>query len=530
MNFRIRRVCGAVVAGLLSSWAASVVHPCSVANAGELFVPGIGPSSSGRAGAAVASSKDTESIGVNPAGLTGMSGTHISLGSTLLSYSLTFLRNGSYDNVAQRDLPWEGQPYGAVTNQGKPKFGLGSYQGNLFMMIATDFGNVVEGLHGAIGIFAPNGNAVRSMGADYKLDDPNTPPPPSRYDTVQQSSEGSFPSAALAYQLLPNLSLGARFTWAFTAVKSRTFVWGAQNYEEWVGFDTDFTVEAKDNFAPGFGFGVQWAPRPEFELGLQYSSEITFHTVGDAKSIPSKDLDLGVGPIVIGPIDDSRALCAKGGTTVAQKGCVDFKLPQNATIGGRYRFLDRQGKQRGDVEFNLQWENWKAVSDPRVVIDGVVNNTIELKESVIRHHLKDAYSLRLGGSYTLPVANNELTLRAGAAYDTAAAEKGWERVDKDGAARTMFTAGASFQLPHVKIDLGGGFALQGTRNVGGDCNPTKANRGCAGSGADSPIDQRTGWDPVNPILVPMNQVESPVNHGKYTSHYVMMMLGVTASF
>ncbi len=34
-----------------------------------------------------------------------------------------------------------------------------------------------------------------------------------------------------------------------------------------------------------------------------------------------------------------------------------------AQLGGRYKFLDADGKQRGDVELDLDWEHWGASCD-----------------------------------------------------------------------------------------------------------------------------------------------------------------------
>ena len=66
--------------------------------------------------------------------------------------------------------------------------------------------------------------------------------------------------------------------------------------------------------------------------------------------------------------------CAPGGTTEKFKGCVEFALPMTATVGGRYKFLDADGMMNGDLELNVDWQNWAAerASNYRVVVDAQV--------------------------------------------------------------------------------------------------------------------------------------------------------------
>jgi long-subunit fatty acid transport protein len=211
-----------------------------------------------------------------------------------------------------------------------------------------------------------------------------------------------------------------------------------------------------------------------------------------------------------------------------------------ATVGGRYKLLDAAGKLRGDVELDLTWENWsmERAGQYRVVVDAQVttasmpDNAIDLKDSIIAHGFRDTFGARLGGSYILPAGDNSVVLRGGVAYDTAAAKKGWERVDIDGAARTMLAAGASYVLPRVRIDAGFGAVLEGSRTENRNCNPmtTSPLTGCGAGGAVQPVDERQGPDPSNPLIVPDAQAENPVNQGTMNSHYLLFMLGATTWF
>jgi long-subunit fatty acid transport protein len=261
--------------------------------------------------------------------------------------------------------------------------------------------------------------------------------------------------------------------------------------------------------------------------------------------------------------------CAKGGTFAKEKACISLELPMNATIGGRYKFLGANGKLRGDVELNLEWENWGAscahnadgsLVDPdctspgqyKVVIDtGLYNNDAmgnpqdfaqPLEKNFLNYGLKDTYSVRVGGSWHFPLGEgenpDEVIVRGGIAYDTQAAKTGWLRASLDGAARTTIALGGAYKAKRFQINAGGGVVLEGTNTNpgasadGSDCNPTSAagTIGCAGNNADRPLDQRQGPDPTNPLIPPGLQTENPYNQGTFKSHYILFMLGVTTSF
>jgi long-subunit fatty acid transport protein len=288
--------------------------------------------------------------------------------------------------------------------------------------------------------------------------------------------------------------------------------------------------KAKDTFVPGWSAGLAYRPTPALELAAQYTAAMKSHAVGTAIITPSKDARLSNQPVFFTNAIEPDPLCQPGTDPNALKACVDFMLPMFASVGGRYKFLDAAGNLRGDIELNVQWEDWSAASDTKASVKGLINGEIDIKDAYVRHGFRDTASIRLGGSHVSPVAGHDLTLRGGVAYDTGAAKAGWERLDFDGAARIMTTAGASYRLDRYQFDLGAGVALQGTRNVGGDCNPTKTMRGCVGDGTETPVLDRAGWDPGQAAFPLESQAENPVNHGQYKSHYVLLMLGATTWF
>ncbi|HVV85056.1 MAG TPA: outer membrane protein transport protein [Kofleriaceae bacterium] len=514
--------------------SATLVAAPLAAHAGGLVLPGTGPVSTGRAGAAVASVDDPTAIAINPAGLAGIHGTVITLGLSLIDYHLTFDRQGTYDDVPDRDDPWEGQPFAPVTDQSKPAIGFGHEQLVPVLAIASDLGGAVKGLTVAAGVYAPNAYPTRSMGADYVLEDPNTPPPPTRYDIIEQNAAIVLPSVAAAYRINDKLDAGLRLSWGLANIEATTYVWGLPNFEEWAGKDARFHVKTKDNFVPTGSLGLRFRPTDSIELGATWSSAIKVDSHGTGDNTPGSGNKFGDIPIQVVPVPDDMAACAKGGTAEALKACVTFQLPMTATLGGRWVRRDGAGHQVADLELDVDWENWKAASDYDIVIDGAASvgpppnsPTIAIQESLIKHNFKDTYSARLGGSWQRAVGSGRLTLRGGVAYETKAANTNWERADIDGAARTIVTAGASYQVAKWRFDVGGGAAIEPTRDQGTLCNPTSGtdeDPNCAGGPSV------TGPDPVQPTVDSSAQAQSPFAAGTFQSGYALVLLGATTWF
>jgi long-subunit fatty acid transport protein len=543
------------------------------AHAGGLFLPGSGATSTSRAGAAVASVDDGEALSVNPAGLAKTTGWTITISTAFIRYFMEFQRRGTYDDSPDLNTTYEGTPYPLVENDPKPPLGIGKFQPIPVIAVVSDLMGKVCGLRLAIGLYAPSGYPFRDMSRGYKFPsaanpgDPNVAPPPTRYDILEQESKLLLPTIAASYRIFDKLDVGARFTAGSLQSKSVVAVWGTPvNVTESVNQDSLFTAEVKDGFIPAFGIGATYRPTPNIEVGAVYNSPFIIRAKGTAKSIKAPGVSTNTS---LGPIPDAMTSCATGGTFAEQKACISLELPQNATIGGRYKFIGDNGALKGDVELNLNWENWGAscahnedgsLVDPectspqqyKVVIDsGLYNNDAmgnpqdfsqPLEKNFLNYGLKDTYGVRLGGSWHFPLGEgetpNEVIVRGGIAYDTKAAREGWLRANLDGAARTTIALGGAYKAKKWQINAGGGVVLEGTNTNPGasadgtDCNPTGAagTFGCAGTGQDRPLDDRQGPDPTNPLLQPKFQSENPYNQGTFKSHYILFMLGFTTSF
>lgn len=517
--------------GVLGGCAALALAP--TAQAGGLFIPGTGPQAGGRAGAFVAKADDPSALAYNPAGFAKQDGWVVQVGANFVSYDLTFARAGVYQSPAGESTPYDGQSYEPISNEASPEIGFGSFQAVPLIAVSGDVG--IKNLRIGFGLFAPQAYPNREFAADYTFEDPNEPPPPQRYDTMYQRAATALPSIAVSYRVSDKLDLGVRGTWGIGELSAGTHVWGIDNYEEWVSRDGYFEVEVSDNFVPAFGAGLLFRPTPSYEIGLAYASGLTVDAKGTGSSVLGTDLGVPGTPAVVEPENDFPA-CAPGGVDASNlKACVTLKLPQIATIGGRWILRDAAGGERADVEFDLSWEDWSNASDIEVVVDGksvirdmngVVNGEFPLNGSVISHGFRDVLSARLGGSYTIPNAGKPVTFRGGVAYDTAAAPDSWRRVDQDGAARATFTGGLSYTISKLRVDLGAGYVFEPTATVA-ECDPTISDQGCPPGSGEIPVADRDQPDPVQPLKGAGNQVQSPFNGGTYESHYLLFSLGLT---
>ncbi|MFN0248164.1 MAG: OmpP1/FadL family transporter [Kofleriaceae bacterium] len=526
----------------------------AVAHAGGLFLPGNGAVSTSRAGAAVASASDGEALSINPAGLAKSKGTTITLSAAIINYAMSFTRRGTYDPIDTDALPYEGQPFPTVRNDASPPLGIGGYQPIPVIAVVTDLGGAVKGLTLAAGVYAPNSYPFRDMCTElssgcrkYAFNgDFNVAPPPQRYDIVSQEAAVFVPTIAAAYRISPQLDVGARVGWGIGEVKSKIALWGTlDNYIENVKEDVLFGVEGKDNFVPSFGVGVTFRPTPVVELGLNYSSQMSLLAKGDATSELGPEALLNTFPIVVRPVADEEARCAPGGTADLQKACVELALPMSVTLGGRYKFIGNDGAEKGDVELNATWENWSAerANNYRVVVDGDIylvdasgneNFAAPIVDNYVKHGFQDSFGVRLGGSYRIPAGNAEVIVRGGVAYDTQTAKDGWLRADVDGAARTTGALGIGYRAKRFEINVGFGYVYEGTNENPGTCNPdTNAMppvQGCGSGGIEQPVDDRTGPDPISPVLIETAQAENPVTQGTYDSSYTMFLLGFSTWF
>lgn len=519
-------------------WLSLIALTTSSAHAGGIFVPGTGPSAQARAGAFVAKSDDPTALAHNPAGFAKTTGTVVYVGFNLIDFNLDYTRAGQYED------PHTVEDFPTVSDDTSPSLGIAGFQAVPLIAVATDLGMPELPVRFAAGIYAPQGFPGRdfddSVGGDHA---------PQRYDVMNQEAVTALPSLAVAYRPIPQLDIGVRASWGIAELKAKTSVWGIRNYEENKEKDGVFTVDVSDGFVPAWGAGVLYRPTEFLEVGAAYSSALHVRARGTGTAALGSELGVGDTPERILPQNDPQyALCDPNGTMLALAACVDIDLPQTATVGVRYVMRDAAGNEKADVELDVRWEDWDSkcdlpedqmilgettrnCSDHYVIVDAVSELTgFVLQPSLIKHGMKDVYSIRLGGSYQVV---EDVKVSGGLAHDTESAKLEVNRVDMDGAPRTTIAVGVAYTFGNYRIDFGGGYVYEPERVVE-QCKPptgpTVADPGCASGGGETPIKEREAPDPIQPLTDISLQFESPFNAGTYNSSYLLLNLGFTARF
>src|SRR6202012_2279533 len=122
-------------------------------------------------------------------------------------------------------------------------------------------------------------NGVYSLPTTY-----GAAPPPTRYDMIEQDAAIILPTIAVAYSILPNLDIGARFSAGYGELNSTTAVWCLTNFQEDPKQDGLVPIKATDDSVQTFGFGATYRPTPNIELAAQWSAPIDVHAKGTAYS------------------------------------------------------------------------------------------------------------------------------------------------------------------------------------------------------------------------------------------------------
>ena len=241
-----------------------------------------------------------------------------------------------------------------------------------------------------------------------------------RYHALTSSLRTTNIAPAVSWQALPSLSLGAGLQIQYaTARLSNGVDFGAIGAAQGIpgfvpgGRDGRSTVTG-DNTAVGFTLGAQWQPLTNTRVGLAFRSAV-FHTLeGDAQfqSVPF--------PISRSPAFANTAVQAK------------LVTPETVTLGVRQRIDDRWTALAG-----LEWTNWSRFQEL------TVNFANGRAPSVTEERWRDSVFASIGGEYRW---NQELTLRAGFAYDQTpvrSADRTPRIPDND---RYWLSAGASYQV------------------------------------------------------------------------------------
>jgi long-chain fatty acid transport protein len=422
--------------------------------------PDNGSEQEGRGGAWVARASDPLATFYNPAGLAGQP-TRLTLQANISTQKTCFTRVKAANDTTTDQLPPGAGTYPQVCNNGSffpdpqiaftyrltPRIGLG------------------------LAVLGPS--AVGNVTWPTFVD--GSQPAPQRYMLISNNTVLLTPTIGIGWEALDGLRLGASFIAGTAPTIDFVNAAPAQNSDNQNASTNDIRNElkAKAPFIPGFTLGAIWSPAPNIDIAAWYKwmsdvnakGDVTTQTNyftnavanGDTKGVTygttsepyCETLAAGQTPPPTGPV------CGKGNNA-----SIKVPVPMEAKLGVRYH-QPRSGVEQDphlrdpiaqdvfDVEADFTWANDSAFSaiqirfPPNLPVIGTSGGTIPANSDVV-HNFRDVFGVRLGGDYNL--LPDQLALRAGAFFETQAANSVYQNIDFDAAERFGFALGGTYRV------------------------------------------------------------------------------------
>jgi len=524
--------------------APRVAHATSV----EEF-PDNGSEQEGRGGAWVARASDPLATFYNPAGLAGQP-TRITLQANISEQYTCFKRvqatgdttsdgfNGAYPRVCNEPNFFP-DPQLAFTFRVNERLGLG-----IALMGPSAVGAATWPE------FAGNGN-----------------PSPQRYMLISTNSVILTPTIGVGWEAVDGLRLGASFV--FGTAPSVDFVNAAPaingpasasgQTQNASNNDIRNELKAKELFFPGFILGAIWSPSNNLDVAAWYKWMSDVNATGDVTTAANyftnavytgnkSQVTYGdtAEPECHTPPPQGPALCGSG-----NNGKITVPIPMEAKLGVRYHkprsdvAYDEHRREPMvedvfDVEADFTWANNSAFDSIQLRFPGDANgngvipanpgipaSTIPPNADV-KHGFRDVFGVRMGGDYN--VLPDKLAIRAGAFFETQAANSVYQNIDFDGADRFGVALGGTYRVKlgsekqHALDFMAGyGHVFFGTlsnNNPNGQGVPALTGISCSAGQISGPCPDggqryRTPW---------------PINLGTITSSINVINVGVSYRF
>ncbi len=221
---------------------------------------------------------------------------------------------------------------------------------------------------------------------------------------------------ALAFKVNDQLSLG----FGVSVMYAKAELTSAVN----IGAAERSSKVEGDDFGFGFNFGAIYQITPDTRIGASYRSKVEQKLEGKAKSnftglnlVPTRTLNTDV--------------------------TANVTLPENISVSAFSRLNDKW-----DLMGDVTWTRWSQFEELRVVRDNGTNSTLTNTPENWDNTMR--YSVAVNYHYS-----DTIKLRAGLAYDEAAASTAFRTVRIPDNDRKWLTFGAGWQAtPATKFDIG----------------------------------------------------------------------------
>ena len=371
----------------------------------------------GTANAAAAEAADASTIFYNPAGLTKLDSSQISVNANIVFPSIHYEAESATDFTG---IPVQGSKSGKITKTTVAPHVYGAYK-------ASD--DVTLGL----GVYVPFGSAT-----EYEKDSVL------RHNINKLGLTTIAIEPVVAWKLNDRHSFGAGIIAQHTSAELRKYAdWGIkQKAVAKASGKPDAAIAAAiqadghaDVKGSDWGFGYQlawmWDINERARVGVNYRSKVSHTLEGTA--------EWAADGAAAKQAWDSGAMADRG-YVPNEKASVKIVTPESLSVHGMYRATDKTNLF-GDVTWTRHSRFNKAelmFEKEKIIVNGQSDRT------VITPNWRNTYKVAFGGSYQV---TEPLQLRAGIAFDKSPVKSAEDRMNSlpDGN-RIWFSVGAKYQL------------------------------------------------------------------------------------
>jgi len=405
---------------------------------GGYYAGTLGAKAAGRGGAFTAKADDVTAISFNPAGLAKMDASLFQIGNEASYNTYSFTRAPTLDY--RRTDPQTGAPtvvFDKVSN-GTPwqmllpmlgatsRLGLENWGFGLAAFAPPGIGKMA---------FPPGGGQNYSQGGQ-------------RYMMLSREAIILTYAASAAWKYQDVFGLGATAEWIHVPRLNYSLVVDGTGFPKAanpVSAPLDILATTKGSSAFTFNaiLGAWYRPAPFLEFAL--SGQVVPANIVTHSTLTVTPLD----PSVVGSITLTRRGMAANDVKLT------LPLPMIFRSGVRYRHLDGT-REVFDVELDVDYATWSRVRNFTIDTNGLQANASGLDATpldriVIDKHWRDTVAFKLGGDYA--VVPDQLTLRAGAYFETAVADPAYANVDFPGGPQLGGALGASLFFKQFEVVL-----------------------------------------------------------------------------
>lgn len=361
------------------------------------------------ANAAAAEAADASTIFYNPAGLTKLDSSQISVNANIVLPSIHYEADSATDFT---DIPVQGSKSGKITKTTVAPHIYGAYKVN---------DDVTLGL----GVYVPFGSAT-----EYEKDSVL------RHNINKLGLTSIAVEPVAAWKLNERHSFGAGIIAQHTSAELRKYAdWGIRQKAAMLNNPAGAADGHADVKGSDWGFGYQlawmWDINDRARVGVNYRSKVSHTLEGTAEWAADGAAAKAMW---------STALAANG-YTANEKASVKIVTPESLSVHGMYKVSDK-ANLFGDVT----WTRHSRFNKAELVFEKEKTISMGKKSdrTTITPNWRNTYKIGLGGSYQI---SEPLQLRAGIAFDKSPVRNADYRMNSlpDGN-RIWFSAGMKYNI------------------------------------------------------------------------------------